>query len=38
MFNVIKDEFEKNSDDILETIHKILAKKEEKKEEKKESK
>ena len=30
MFNVIKDEFEENSDDILETINNMLAKKEEK--------
>ncbi len=34
MFNVIKDEFEENSDDILETINNMLAKKEEKKESK----
>lgn len=26
MFNLIKDEFEENSDDILETINKMLEK------------
>lgn len=40
MFNLIKDEFEENSEDILETINKMLAnKKEEKdKQERKEEK
>ncbi len=40
MFNLIKDEFEENSEDILETINKMLAnKKEEKdKQERKEDK
>ncbi len=34
MFNLVKDEFDANSDDILESINKMLAnKKEEKKEE-----
>lgn len=34
MFNLVKDEFDENSDDILESINKMLAnKKEEKKEE-----
>lgn len=37
MFHLIKDEFDENSDDILESIHKMIAnqkKKEEKSEEK----
>lgn len=39
MFNLIKDEFEENSDDILESINKMLANKEEKnKKEKEENK
>lgn len=29
MFNLIKDEFDENSDDILNTINKMLAKKKE---------
>lgn len=33
MFNLIKDEFEENSDDILETINKMLANRKEEKEE-----
>ncbi len=37
MFNLVKDEFDENSDDILASIHKMLAdKKEEKENEKKE--
>lgn len=32
MFNLIKDEFEENSEDILETINKMLANKKEEKE------
>lgn len=36
MFNLIKDEFDENSDDILESINKMIAKKKEEKEEKKE--
>lgn len=31
MFNLIKDEFEENSEDILETINKMLANKKEEK-------
>lgn len=38
MFNLIKDEFDENSDDILESIHKMLANKEEENKEKKENK
>lgn len=34
MFNVIKDEFDENSDDILETINKMLDNKKEEKENK----
>ncbi len=30
MFNLIKDDFDENSDDILETINKMLANEEEK--------
>lgn len=36
MFNLIKDEFDENSDDILETINKMLADKKDEKENKKE--
>lgn len=32
MFNLIKDEFEENSEDILETINKMIANKKEEKE------
>ena len=32
MFNLIKDEFDENSDDILESINKMLANKKEEKE------
>ncbi len=35
MFNLIKDEFDENSDDILESINKMLANKKEEKEENK---
>ena len=35
MFNLIKDEFGENSDDILESINKMLANKKEEKEENK---
>ncbi len=35
MFNLIKDEFDENSEDILESIHKMLANKKEEKEEEK---
>ena len=31
MFNLIKDEFDENSDDILESINKMLANKKEEK-------
>lgn len=34
MFNLIKDEFDENSDDILESINKMLANKKEEKENK----
>ena len=34
MFNLIKDEFEENSEDILETINKMLANKKEEKDKK----
>lgn len=34
MFNLIKDEFDENSDDILETINKMLANKKEENEDK----
>lgn len=34
MFNLVKDEFDENSDDILESINKMLASKKEKKEDK----
>lgn len=36
MFNLIKDEFDENSDDILESINKMLANKKENKEKKEE--
>ena len=32
MFNLIKDEFDENSDDILESINKMIAKQKEEKE------
>lgn len=35
MFNLIKDEFDENSDDILESINKMLENKKEEKEENK---
>lgn len=35
MFNLVKDEFDENSDDILKSINKMLADQKEKKEEKK---
>ena len=38
MFNLIKDEFDENSEDILESIHKMLANKKEEKEEEKNNK
>lgn len=38
MFNLIKDEFDENSDDILESINKMLANKKEENEENKENK
>lgn len=38
MFNLIKDEFDENSDDILESIHKMLANKKEENKENKENK
>ncbi len=34
MFNLIKDEFDENSEDILESINKMIAKNKEEKEEK----
>ncbi len=34
MFNLVKDEFDENSDDILESINKMLANKKEEKIEK----
>lgn len=34
MFNLVKDEFDENSDDILESINKMLANKKEEKESK----
>lgn len=34
MFNLVKDEFDENSDDILESINKMLASKKEVKENK----
>lgn len=34
MFNLIKDEFDENSDDILESINKMLANQKEEKENK----
>lgn len=34
MFNLIKDEFDENSEDILESINKMLSDKKEEKEEK----
>lgn len=33
MFNLVKDEFDENSDDILASINKMLAKKDQKEEE-----
>ncbi len=33
MFNLVKDEFDENSDDILKSINKMLASKKEKKDE-----
>lgn len=38
MFNLIKDEFDENSDDILESINKMLANKKENKEKEEENK
>mgnify|MGYP004517404337 CR=1 FL=1 len=38
MFNLVKDDFDENSDDILNTINKMLEKKEEVKKEKNEKK
>ena len=38
MFNLVKDDFDENSDDILNTINKMLEKNEEVKKEKKEKK
>jgi hypothetical protein len=38
MFNLIKDEFDENSDDILETINKMLASKKDENKEEKENK
>ena len=32
MYNLVKDEFDENSEDILESIHKMLANKKEEKE------
>ena len=32
MFNLVKDEFDENSEDILESIHKMLADKKKKEE------
>ena len=36
MFNLVKDDFDENSDDILNTINKMLEKNKDKKEEKQE--
>ena len=36
MFNLVKDDFDENSDDILNTINKMLDKNKKEKEEKKE--
>ena len=38
MFNLVKDDFDENSDDILNTINKMLEKNKNKKEEKEEKK
>lgn len=38
MFNLVKDEFEENSEDILESIHKMIVENKEKKEKKEENK
>ena len=38
MFNLVKDDFDENSDDILNTINKMLEKNKDKKEEKEEKK
>lgn len=38
MFNLVKDDFDENSDDILNTINKMLEKNEEAKKEKNEKK
>lgn len=38
MFNLIKDEFDENSDDILESINRMLADKKEENKENKENK
>lgn len=38
MFNLVKDQFEENSEDILESIHKMIAENKEKKEKKEENK
>ena len=38
MFNLAKDDFDENSDDILNTINKMLEKNKDKKEEKEEKK
>ena len=38
MFNLVKDDFDENSDDILNTINKMLEKKKNKKEEKEKKK
>ena len=38
MFNLVKDDFDENSDDILNTINKMLEKNEEVKKEKNEKK
>ena len=38
MFNLVKDEFDENSDDILKSINEMLAKNTKKKDEEKEKK
>ena len=38
MFNLVKDDFDENSDDILNTINKMLEKNKDKKQEKEEKK
>ncbi len=38
MFNLVKDDFDENSDDILNTINKMLEKNKDKKEEKEKKK